>query len=667
MLNPALEQCDDGNSVPGDGCSGVCKIEPHYACPTASQPCVTTIICGDGMVGPGEACDDANQTSGDGCAASCRAVEKGFRCVTPGKPCERVHACGDGALDGNEGCDDGNNSSGDGCSARCRLEPGFKCAGSPSACSATVCGDGKKEGAESCDDGNKLPFDGCSATCQSEPTCPGNSGCSSSCGDGILLGAGEQCDDGNLRNGDGCSDACQIETGFTCSSASCTLAANGQCTITVPALYRDLASPGNPDFEPAAENQVVIAGLLQTALAADRKPVLANPTSGNGYIHSAASFAQWYHDSPPNNATFAGSIVLWNSSPTGVGPYANRWGAKGEQWPSYSNVAWCANGDPGQTCANVPGCTVAGQVCLAPCTPYGANSTQLCTANLTNLDGNPAFFPIDNLPGLIPETRYPAQIPQPIYFGGWNAEPGGALHNFHFTSEVRYWFKYNAADAARLTFDGDDDVWVFVNGKLALDLGGWHVPISGSLLLNATTAATYGLTNGNAYEIAVFQAERKTKGSSFKLTLSGFNLAPSDCKAKCGDGLVAGGEACDNGPANSDATYDSCSTQCTPGPHCGDAVVQMPNEQCDDGVNSGAYGTCGPNCQRGPYCGDGVRQIGNEQCDDGVNDGSYGTCTKDCKLAAHCGDGIVDHEHGEECEVASDPLCSSTCRRGILN
>src|SRR5690349_19291863 len=42
------EACDDGNSTPGDGCSGICQVEPNYICPTPGQPCVSSIVCGDG-------------------------------------------------------------------------------------------------------------------------------------------------------------------------------------------------------------------------------------------------------------------------------------------------------------------------------------------------------------------------------------------------------------------------------------------------------------------------------------------------------------------------------------------------------------------------------------------------------------------------------------------
>src|SRR3954467_4227978 len=36
------EECDDGNAKPGDGCSGVCKIDPGYDCPKAGAACTVS-------------------------------------------------------------------------------------------------------------------------------------------------------------------------------------------------------------------------------------------------------------------------------------------------------------------------------------------------------------------------------------------------------------------------------------------------------------------------------------------------------------------------------------------------------------------------------------------------------------------------------------------------
>jgi len=121
----AGEQCDDGNTADGDGCSATCAREAY---------------CGDGNLDSGEQCDDGNHRSGDGCRSDCGSDE----------------SCGNGIRDVvvGEQCDDGNRVDGDGCSADClALES---------------CGDGTVDPGEQCDDGNSVRWDGCAPDCHVE-------------------------------------------------------------------------------------------------------------------------------------------------------------------------------------------------------------------------------------------------------------------------------------------------------------------------------------------------------------------------------------------------------------------------------------------------------------------------------------------------------------------
>ncbi len=90
-------------------------------------------------------------------------------------------------------------------------------------------------------------------------------------------------------------------------------------------------------------------------------------------------------------------------------------------------------------------------------------------------------------------------------------------HNFHFTTEIRGRFKYMGGEV--FTFKGDDDVWVFVNGKLGLDLGGVH-GVQMKTLSFDQQKNDLGIQVGKTYTLDIFHAERHTNASNFRMETS---------------------------------------------------------------------------------------------------------------------------------------------------
>ncbi|MDM8557470.1 fibro-slime domain-containing protein [Candidatus Parabeggiatoa sp. HSG14] len=86
----------------------------------------------------------------------------------------------------------------------------------------------------------------------------------------------------------------------------------------------------------------------------------------------------------------------------------------------------------------------------------------------------------------------------------------GNSHNYHFTYEIHGEFTYRKGQVFH--FKGDDDLWVYINKKLVIDVGGVHSAESDKVNLD-----DLDLVEGETYPLELFFAERHTTQSNFKM------------------------------------------------------------------------------------------------------------------------------------------------------
>lgn len=107
---------------------------------------------------------------------------------------------------------------------------------------------------------------------------------------------------------------------------------------------------------------------------------------------------------------------------------------------------------------------------------------------------NPFFFPLDGK--------------------GWNDyghDHNNVKRNFAFCMEIHT--RFGLAGGEIFEFTGDDDVFVYLDSKLVIDLGGVHSAQNGSI--NVSTIP--GLEPGKDYRFDFFYCERHTRSSSMLL------------------------------------------------------------------------------------------------------------------------------------------------------
>lgn len=248
-------------------------------------------------------------------------------------------------------------------------------------------------------------------------------------------------------------------------------------------------SGGHPDFENPSFPAGLRYGLVRQTLGSDGKPVLATTTaqevtsstrnaSGNNIswtafdpslgdtpailasaarqaISSEASFNSWFRDTPGVNLSEPFRVTLRRVTDS-----------TGRQTYVFDSRA---------------------------AAPYGpADGTG------PNLDG---FFPLEG-------RLFGNSAVRPVMVG---RTPLLRDRNFHFTLEFSTAFTYEAGAGQTFVLQSTDDAWAFIDGRLAIDLGGTH-----GMLAQLVELDRFGLSSGRTYSIKIFYANRRRPDSHLR-------------------------------------------------------------------------------------------------------------------------------------------------------
>ena len=154
-------------------------------------------------------------------------------------------------------------------------------------------------------------------------------------------------------------------------------------------------------------------------------------------------------------------------------------------------------------------------------------------------------------------------------------ESGGRNHHFCYETHAKFTYK----PGLRLALRGSDDIWAFIDNKLAIDLGGVHLDAPGYVDLDAFEGASGKLVVGDLYDVDIFACDRRT-------TMSGLEISTNMFLAQLPKSAITikGKKWADHEP--SETSYDICYTKQVNAGTCGMATE---TEAFCDSITSISY------------------------------------------------------------------------------
>jgi fibro-slime domain-containing protein len=240
-------------------------------------------------------------------------------------------------------------------------------------------------------------------------------------------------------------------------------------------LYRDYTTNSNPEFDgPVATNTVysnMVQSLITDSTATDApyfgRNFIYKPTRNLIRPNYNCGLNKWFQDWTPDFTDYAYSTMT-DCAKTRPSPAGNTY----QHAKIFDSLQFTLDESQG------------------PYTYVYSRMGNVATANpQTSFRGEQLFFPLD-------------------YRG---VDPAGAAHNFSFCMELHTTFLHQSG--LKFEFTGDDDVWVYLNRNLAIDLGGVHMSTNAILNLDDVNWLTYGKT----YNLDFFQCERHQFNSTSRI------------------------------------------------------------------------------------------------------------------------------------------------------